>query len=265
MKKLNLSSLILMCLAMISCNSAKKATRDIPKATPITMDKEWTLEHTPNGLDVVGVVFALDSTGEPKRIPGGSLKVKVLSAPVAVAQQTFTKNVSAGAIVKFLGIKNIGSASNLSVSDTSHVETLFSIDNGVMTVIDDDIGKAFDESSSKIAANIKLFKLEHAPLYIILETIESPNVNITFDKSKDKSASLLASFKEIISANPQISTNTVSKTDLIYKLEKPITVFYKLQAIDVNVIGSKGTEPERIDLTLGKIVRSDELVYKRKE
>lgn len=265
MKKLNLSTLTLICLTIISCNSTKKAIQDIPRATPITMDKEWTLAHTPTALDVVGVVFTFDSTGKPLRIPGGALKVKILSAPVAVTQQTFTKNVSAGAMVNFLAIKNIGSTSNLSVADTSHVNATFSIDDGIMTVINDDIAKAFDENSETIKSNIKLFNLEKAPLYIILETIESPNVNISFDKSKAKSASLLASFKEIINANPQISTNSSAKTDLIYKNPKPVTVFYKLQSINVNVIGSKGNEPERIDLTLGKRVRSDELVYKRKE
>jgi hypothetical protein len=90
-------------------------------------------------------------------------------------------------------------------------------------------------------------------------------VSILFDKSKAKGASLLASFKEIISVNPQINSSKVATTDLIYKSDKPVTVFYKLQAIDVNIIGSKGNEPERIDLSLGKVVRSDELVNKREE
>lgn len=265
MKCITFSTLALICLIASACTSTKKATQDIPKARSILHDKEWTLEHTPNGLDVVGVVFALDANGEPQRIPGGSLKVKTLTAPVAVTQQTFTKDVSAGAIIKFLGIKNIGASSGLSVSDRSHVSATFKLDSGTMTVINDDITKVFNENIPIMASNIKLFKLEKAPLYIILETIESPNVNISFDKTKDKGASFSASFKEIISANPQISASTVDKTDLIYKLDKPITVFYKLRSIDINVIGSKGDEPERIDLSLGKMVKSEELVYKKKQ
>lgn len=189
----------------------------------------------------------------------------VKSGPIAVTKQSFTKNVSAGAIIRFLAIKNIGADSKLSLRDTSHVNATFNIDGGTMTVIDDDIIKAFTASSATIASNIKFLKLEHAPLYIILETIESPNLKISFDRSKAQSASLVASVKEVVSANPQIDASTDAETSLTYKQDKSITVFYKLQTIDVNIIGSKGDEPERIDLTLGKKVKSDELVYKRKD
>lgn len=69
MKKVNLPTLLMISLVFAACTSTKKAIQDIPQATPITMDKEWTLEHSPNALDVVGVVFAIDSTGEKKGFP----------------------------------------------------------------------------------------------------------------------------------------------------------------------------------------------------
>lgn len=266
MKKSNLLTLTLVCLIIVSCGSTKKAIQDIPRAIPITKGNEWTLEKAPNGHDVVGVIFALEPNGNVKRVPGGNLNIKTSTAPIEVASQTFTKSVSAGAVVNFLGLKNIGAGSNLSVSDSSHLDVTFSIANGMQTIIvDENVASIFKEKKAALESNMEFFNLKNLPLFIILETIQSPSVSITFDKTRDKSAAFAASFKELISANPHVSASTVDKTDLIYKRDTPVTVFYKLQKINMNVIGAKGDEPERMVLSLGEKVRSDELVYKKKE
>jgi hypothetical protein len=248
------------CLISYSCDPSKKAADNIVKPKPLTMDKEWTLEAAPNGLDNVGVIFAIDSTGAVVRIPGGALDLITTTEPVAVTQQTKTKNVSAGALINFLAIKYIDSTANLSLLDTSHLNATFSINNGSMTVIgNDNIKQKFSAQSSNIISNIKTFGLEKAKLYLILETIKSPNVTITFDKSSQKSASLAAKIKSMIGVDTHAKIDVTNNSDLVYTSNVPLTVFYKLRYIDVNVIGDKGTGNEKVDVALGNVVKNDEL------
>jgi hypothetical protein len=51
---------------IVSCKTTKDGKSNI--TGPESLGKEWTLEVTPNGLDNVGVVFAIDSNGVVTRI-----------------------------------------------------------------------------------------------------------------------------------------------------------------------------------------------------
>lgn len=248
-------------MGLISLVINSKSCKKNPIKPP-EIDKAWTLESSPNGLDNVGVIFAIDSSGILTRIPGGSLTVQTLSSPVAVTQNTTTKNLSAGAIINFMTIKNIDSTSNLSFKDTSHLEATFQINDGIITVINDDIKSRFEEKSSTIASNIVTLGLEKANLYLILETIKSPSVNITFDKVSKNSLTLATKIKSMIGLGGHFMKDETNNADLVYKSNQPLTIFYKLRSINVIVENYKGTGQKKVDISLGSPIKSDELNYK---
>lgn len=230
---------------------------------PLGMDKEWTLESSPNGLNVVGVIFAIDSNGKITRIPGGNLTLQTLSSPVALTQSITKKSVSARAILNFLKIKNIDSTTSVSIQDTSHLDATFQINDGIMTVINDDIKTRFEEKSPTIESNIITLGLEKANLYLILETIRSPNFSITFDKSSKKSLEVATKIKAMIGVGGHIMKDESTNIDLVYKLNEPLTIFYKLRAINVSIENYKGTNQKKVDVSLGSIIESDELIFKK--
>ncbi|MGZ3814567.1 MAG: hypothetical protein ACXVJN_22465 [Mucilaginibacter sp.] len=230
----------------VSCHTVK-----VP--APKNLDKYWTLEPAPNALDTVGVVFAVDSKGVPTRIPGGTLKLHVSKGSIALAEQSKDKIVSFGATVNFLQLKYTDSTAHVAANDSNHVQAAFKVTDGTIGAPgDDDLRAAFDAKSKLIADNVKFLSLENQKLYIILETISSKKVNITFDRTSKGGADISVKFKSIFKANPAVSWSGNTKDDLVYDLGTPLTVFYHLRPIDVNVIGNKGTGEEKVVVSLGR-------------
>lgn len=234
-------------------------TNDPP--APPTLDKDWTLEASPNGLDKVGVIFAIDSAGEVTRIPGGALKLETISSPVAITQQTKTKNISAEALFHFLAIKGLDSLANAGFQDTAHLNASFVVNKGTMTVIgNEDIGEKFKAQGNNIANNIKLLRLEDAKLFLILETIKSPNVSITLDRTNQTGANLAGKLKKMVGVDARFKTNVTHSSDLVYNGNDTLTIFYKLRQINVNISRGGPAEEKTIHVSLGEEVRTDEIL-----
>ncbi|MGZ3767865.1 MAG: hypothetical protein ACXVA2_24590 [Mucilaginibacter sp.] len=245
MNKLSIFFLTIIIVASFGCPSSKIIT-------PKNIDNYWTLEATPNGLDTVGTVFAVDSKGTLTRIPGGTLKLKVSKQPIQLAQQSKVKDLSYGAVINFLQLKNIDSTAHVGGNDSSHLQAQFSLTNGMISIPNDDMITAFNDKSKIIADNVKFLSLENQKLYIVLETISSNKVNITLDKTNTGAVEASVKFKTIFKVNPKIQWSGNIKDDLVYDLTTPLTVFYHLRPINVNVIGDKGTGAEKVVVSLGR-------------
>lgn len=231
-----------------------------PPPSPPTLDKTWTLSSAPNALDVVGVVFAVDENGNYKSIPGGKLDVKVLSSPVAITERSKTKNVSLGLLVKFLAIRNIDSSTNASVYDTAKLTASFVVNEGNLSRIDDDILKAFNQKKPVIESNIGVLGLDKSRLFIILETIQSSNVSIVLNKNKKWGTGMKAKVDKIVQASGGLNVDKKDNSSLVYKNAVPVTVFYKLNAI--NVFKLKGPT-DKYEVELGDLVKENEIIIKR--
>ncbi|THU34920.1 hypothetical protein FAM09_23295 [Niastella caeni] len=227
------------------------------------LDKEWTLNEAPNALDVVGVIFAIDSDGKYKSIPGGILDLKTLTSPVAIPERTKTKNVSLNVLANFLAIKNIDSTASVSFYDSNRVNASFEVNNGQLTRINDDILGAFNKKKGLIESNIAVLGLEQSRLYIILETVQSSNVNIILNKSNKWGAEMNAKVKEMIKANTRGKGSTTNNVSLVYNSGAPVTVFYKLNAINVFKIKDKSDGKDKYEIELGQPVHADVVTKRR--
>jgi len=264
MKKTNLIVTSLTCALIFSCAPKKfsQVTPDIDKVD--SGGKGWGLNTAPNELDKVGVIFAVDENNKLLDIPGSSLNLKTKSGSVALSERTITKNVSFSTAINLLPSKNNYSA-NAKFNNTAILSTTFKLEKGIETRIDDNLPKAFEEKRAGIEATIKFLGLKTQKVYLILETIQSSNVSMTFDKSKNWGAELDAKMNEFASANPSVTSKGTNNSDLAYNDTIPLTFFYRLRGIDVFIDKNKETGTEKYTVSLGKLVNPEEIIIKRRE
>jgi len=244
--KTKLLNLIFFTAFFLSCSPSREIIKNKQ------LDSYWTLQSAPNSLDTVGSVFSIDSKGVLTRIPGGALSLKVVNKPIELPEQSKMKDVSFGAMISFLKIKNIDSGANIHGRDSTHVHAQFKISNGIISIPDDDLIAAFNKKSEIIAKNVKFLSLENQKLYLIMETISSNKINISFDRSYQQNIGASAKLKNLVKLNPEIRWSGNSTDDLVYDIKSPLVVFYHLRPININAIGNKGTDSAKIILSLGK-------------
>jgi hypothetical protein len=180
-----------------------------------------------------------------------------------MAQQTKNKDVSLGAFVDFLGIQAKGSSANLDIHDSTKIRAAFTINDATMTVIDDNIREAFERKEKLIVDNIKTLGLDNAKLYLIIETIRSPKIDISLTRSSSTNAGVSVKIVNFIKATPNAKVKVNANNSLAYELGSPLVVFYKLRGINVNVIGTKGSPDRKIAVSLGPAIQVGELPLER--
>lgn len=151
-------------ISLLACNSHFKYS-----IVPKQIDKnDWTLENTPNNLDVVGVIFGVEADGSLIRIPGGRLDIKTVQSPVVLTESKSTKNVSYGALVNFLNLnKYIDSTTNVSFEDSTKLESVFLLKSGTITNINDDIASGFEKQKQLITSNVSTLNLDNTKFFLV--------------------------------------------------------------------------------------------------
>lgn len=252
---------VLIFIVSTSCNTHFKNS-----ITPPQIDKDdWTLESTPNNLDVVGVVFGVDSHNNYLRIPGGKLQLKTTSSPTVLSEQRKNKTVSYGAIVNFLKLTTLSdSLGKIEFEDSTKLNLNFSIKEGIITNIDDDIANAFEQQRKVIESNLVTLNLDSTRLFLVLETIQSPNVSILFSRSKATESQAFSKIKNLLNIDGHFQVTSNNNDELSYNLQESLVIFYKLRQINVKVSKIKGEPLQKVELSLGQNLNSDELTIQNK-
>lgn len=227
---------------LILCNNiACKRPPIRPK--PLNYDTYWTLASSPNSYDDAGVIFAVDSKGKITRIPGGRLEMKIDENDIKITKQNFDKYISIGATTDFLKIKNIDSTSTGSVSakDSIYLNVNFNVENGRLNILNGNLKDAFNKKRELIESNVEILNLGKQKLYLILETIKSNKVEITFNKATIGEVNAEIKLKKILNTAPKANFKIITDNSLIYNLDEHLVVFYHLVPLKVNQV-SRGDE-----------------------
>lgn len=215
--------------------------------------QDYTFDESPNDLDNVGYVFAIDRN---KSItPIINLNLRPIQGSIEIVKKTSTKDISFGAILGFLGLSSLNMTSNDSIDNDRKITTTFSfssplINRGFLVTLD----SAIDLNKAAIKRSIIDQHLENARIYVILETIKTKNLIYDFKKSNIGDAKLSANLQKIASINPNAKWDAGTTSSLDYDSDKELTVFYKLFQIDV-LSGITGT----IEIQRGSLVNTPEL------
>lgn len=220
---------------------------------------DYTFETTPNDLDNVGYVFAVDES--KTQIPITTLSLSPKEGNIVVETNSSTKDITFGALLKFLGIKNFNIPANADYNNNTKVTTTFKLENpriarAYLITLDSVLSKNKDA----IRNVMKNQNLDASQLYVILEVIKSNKMTYDFSKSKLGNADLNAVFSTIGSVNDSLKWNNSGKKSLNYDLKTPLNVFYKLYKL--NVLGGINGNG---DIIRGNLVKEDELVYMSKK
>lgn len=244
--KICILSLVSFIFFMASCNGGKIDPQSIKLS-------DYTFETTPNNLTDVGYVFALKNK---MQIPVTMLDLQPKQGVIVVPTNSSTKDVSLGAIIKFLGLPNLNATASAGLNNQTKVTTTFSLDNpklsrAFLTSLD----TALTAQKVSLRSALTSQNLQNADLYVVFEAIKTNKMTYDFSKSKIGSATLNGVFKEIASTNDSIKWNKSGSGSLTYELNKDLTIFYKV--VKINVLpGAAG-----MDFKHGAVVTSPELIY----
>lgn len=253
--------IVAICLNFFSCSNSNKTIKSGIKPSQINLD-EWTLETVPNKLDKVGVIFGLDEEGRLVRIPGGDLQLKTNSSVIAMTEQKIKRTF--GAMAQFLEINNLSdSLMSFGLDYSNKLNLNFSIKDGSLTNINDDISTGFERQRKLIESNMSVLNLDTSNIYLVLETIQSSNVNMSFDKSNSASVNAFSKIKSLFALNSKIHFNSEKSNELVYTAAEPLTIFYKLKKINIRISKIKGDPQNKIELSLGDNSTIKELLIKK--
>jgi len=226
--------------------------------TPPTVKlTDYAFETTPNNLDNVGYVFAVNK--DKMQIPITMLNLDPIEGTIVVPTNSSTREMSFGALIKFLGAPDVNMTASADLHNTTKVTTTFSLENpkvsrAFLTKLDSEI----TEKKESIKTVLISQNLQNANVYVIFETIKASKVTYDFSKSKIGKASLDAVFQNIASTEDSFKWNNSGSGSLSYDLKKDLTVFYKIFKIEV-LPGAAG-----MDLKRGVLVKDSELIYTSK-
>jgi hypothetical protein len=225
----------------------KKKTETIKTAS----GNHYTLNPSPNALDTVGVIFAIDKKGIPTIIPGSpvlTVKPSNITTPIVYR----SRNTSLELASKFLKVKSADSLANAKFFDTLRTEISFKVSNGILSRTPDDLSKAFNAVKDVVGNNIKFLGLENNTFYMILETVKTDSLEITVEAGSGTGGNAAAAIKKMIDLGVSGNTRTRYVNNLIYhKLGEPVTVYYTLRKINIGTTGTKGNSDYRVEPNLG--------------
>ncbi|MET0464095.1 MAG: hypothetical protein ABW007_13115 [Chitinophagaceae bacterium] len=234
--------------ALLGCSNQESITMKSPRLA------DYTFETTPNELTTVGFVFAVDDN--KMQIPVDRLNLVPNEGTVVVPSKTATKDVTLGALVKFLGLPSLALTANASINSNTKLTTTFAMDNPTLSqVLLVPLDSALQARKTIIGKALVNQHLENAKVYVIFQTIKARKLTYDFTKTKVGIASLDAVFSKIASTNDSLKWNNTGKGSLSYDLKKNLSVFYKMFQVDV-FPGAAGLEIRR-----GAPVTAGEEVY----
>jgi hypothetical protein len=256
-KTLVIASFILLVVQTPSCNEAKNKIDNL--ATSLL--KNYSINPTPSALDTVGLIFSIDTNG--RITPVGALDLHASKGDsVAIPYEVDTSNISFGLLLNLLNIKNFDSTTNIKAVDTIRVITTFKVDQGTISRYDVNLplSNLFNAKKDIIAGNVKFLGLQNDPLYLILETIKSNQVNLTNLKTAHLDFDAEVQLKKLIELNPNANAKPSSAGGVKFSSTDSRVIFYKLRQINVNIIEARGPgDTTRVDLSLGPLVKKSGL------
>jgi hypothetical protein len=235
-------------LAGCTCNHAKKP---IDELVPKVLEK-YSINPVPNNLDTVGVIFALDEKGVPTTI--GNLEIATIRDSVIVPYEVNASEYTLGMLLNFLQIRGVDSL-HAGVSDTVKINTNFRVNHGVLSKFDpkQDLRQRFNRAADTIASNMAFLTLDTSRLFLVLETIRSNDVDLSNVSSSHHDVDVKAKIKKILDAHPHVNIKDSDSTGLTYHVGEPKVILYRLNKINANIVGARGNNPGRIELSLGEV------------
>ncbi|HTE33977.1 MAG TPA: hypothetical protein VK666_26535 [Chryseolinea sp.] len=234
-----------------SCHTIKHLEEKKIETIEGASGNHYTLNPSPNALDTVGVIFAIDKKGIPTIIPGSpvlTVKTSNITTPIIYR----SKNTSLELASKFLKVKSADSLASVKFFDTLRTEISFKVSNGTLSRTPDDLSQAFNAVKVAVGNNIKFLGLEDNTFYMILETVKTDSLEITVDGGSGTGGKAAAAFKKMIDLGVSGDTRTRYVNDLIYhKLGEPVTVYYTLRKINIGTTGTKGNSDYKVEPSLG--------------
>lgn len=229
---------------LVFSNFVCHPTRSLQNTSPLPPD--WTLEVTPNNLDVVGTVFALK---KKQYIYIYTVPLKDTQGIVVVPNNKIQQTVSLGAFLNFLQIKGLDTAS-LNIGDSTHLMSDFDVSNAAMVRQNDDLLAPFQNPQIRkiIIDNLNAQFLDaNDRVYLITDIIKSPSVKIDVDRYADPHLNIALTVSKILSINPNFGDSRTDSTSINYNLKDTLTIFYKLNRINFNLVqGRAPGEPSKI-------------------
>jgi hypothetical protein len=247
--------ILLLALSFLSCN---RKVNQITRSTTSEFLKNFVLNPNPNELDTVGIIFSMDKHGQITAV--GDLHLKTTTGLIVVPQEIDSSLVSFGALLSFLKLKDNDSLS-ARIHDSVKVLSTFKVKGGTQTRfnLDEDLTDAFNSRARNIFKNMKFMDIADSRLYLITETIRSPEVNVSRIKSIRGGVDVNAKFQNLIKGSPSVDLVKNKDNSLSYKLNSSPIIFYKLRKVNVEVIETKGPEGKILEFKLGDNVNSFEL------
>jgi hypothetical protein len=96
-------------------------------------------------------------------------------------------------------------------------------------------------------------------IYLVVKTIKSGNVDLSFQKSNSTSVNIFAKIMEFLTVKPHANIRPIKNKSLTYTTSKPLIIFYQLRYINMNILTPQGDKPKDVDLVLGDVVTSSSL------
>ena len=239
-------------LSFSQCKSTKEA-EDL-NISKVKLD-DYSFETTPNDINNVGYIFALD--GNKTQIPIIKLNLSPEEGNIVIETKSQIRDVTFGALLKFFGISNFKIPINAGFNNKTKIKTKFKLVNprisrAYLTTLDSVLSK----DKSKIRDALKRQNLDESQLYIIFETIKTNKMTYEFSKDKIGNTQLNAVLSNVATMNDSLKWNNRTDKTLSYELNSPLTVFYKLFRINVldGIIGNG-------EIKRGDLVTESELIY----
>ena len=245
--KPNLFFISIFATFLFSCANTSKTSSKVIRPSPIDLN-EWEVESTPNNLDQAGTLFAMTENGKRIRIPGGDLKVLTNKSPTILTEQKFTRSIEGALEFLQVSVDN-DSFIKVGFKRSSQVVINFSVKDGILTNINDDLGEAFEKRKIIVQNNLSRLEFDTSKVYIILETIQSSKVSMTFDKTTSTNANTSLLVKLFSQLGGKFQGDIHRQNSLIYEGNEALVVFYKLYKMKVNVSRIKGSNDKKVELS----------------
>ena len=213
----------LILLTALGCKSVPIGS--IPSNIASTTN-DWTLVSTPNSLDDVGTIFAIDRT-QQTYIPV-KLRVPLESGTVQIPSRKLDKSVNIGFLLGFLGATSFG------ISDTSHIVSSFDVSQAVLYRPTKSLAGPFEENHADIIKELNFRSLSNSRVYLVTEIIKAKKVDISYSREGEVGgnlANLITKYVDI--KNAGVKFQNKDSTLLSYSLNDSLTIFYKLSRIEL--------------------------------
>ena len=196
----------------------------------------YNISESPNTIDTVGYIFAV--RGKNSLPISYITSMRPTYGNIKVGEYTKTSGTTVEVLANFLGVKNVDLTANTGLTNTTELNTTIKIENATLARTPLlDINAKVQEKKQLILDFIKNNPADGAAgynYYVIIETVKSNNINISFDKQVTGNVTLDAKFQEIAKGNTKVSWDKNKKYQLVYNMDEPLVVLYKAYKINTS-------------------------------